>query len=126
MRLKPLRKAPLPPLVREVRGRALTVWGDRVLLDAAEVTSEGIVDEDGGEPLFHGSTRLEIALDGADLGPLLEGVAPEVVRVAAERSIALRVRLLRLARAEVERRAAPRLPRTMTAEVGFAVEDARL
>ena len=49
-----------------------------------------------------------------------------MVRVAAERSIALRVRLLRLARAEVERRAAPRLPRTMTAEVGFAVEDARL
>jgi hypothetical protein len=127
MELKPIRKATRLPLVSELRGCHLTRFGQQALLDEARVVSEGMVEEaDDRGPVYHGSTLVTVSLDREDLSPLLRSPGAERVAGIARRSIGLHVRLMRLARAEAERRAAPRLPRAMRVEMEFSVDGPRL
>jgi hypothetical protein len=127
MELKPIRKASRLPLVSEIRGRALTRFGQQALLAEAEVVSEGVTGEVEGEGLvYHGSTLVTVALDRPDLAAMLRSIGTEGIATAAARSIGLHVRLMRLARSEAERRVAPLLPRGMRVEMEFAVEDQSL
>jgi len=127
MGLKPIRKAAGRTLVSEIRGRFLTSLGQQALLAEAEIASEGMTEEAGGEnPVYHGSTLVTVVLDGDNLAPLVAILGDAGLVAAARRSIGLHVRLIRLARVEVERRTAPLMPRDMRVEVEFSVEARRL
>ncbi|MFO8073183.1 MAG: hypothetical protein R6V85_15030 [Polyangia bacterium] len=126
MRLKPLRRSASVPLLERVEGCSITRFGDEALLSAAEIVSEGVVDRDRRGALYHGSTLITVRLDEARAAGRLEPVDAEQLAAAASRSLSLRVRLLRIARAELERRCRPLLPRRMTAVTEFAVEGQRL
>lgn len=111
----------------EIRGTVLTVYGQQALLAGAESLSEGAAEEGGdGEPIYHGSTLLTVALDRGETAGMVRALGPEGIASAAARSIGLHVRLMRLARLEVERRVAPLLLRGMRVEVEFSVEGERL
>ena len=124
MRLRPLKKPVSLPVVQQLQGIALTRFADELLLSDAKIVSEGVVEEAAaeGDATYAGSTLVTISLERGDLVGVFEGHGFELLLDAARRSIALHVRLSRLARLEVERRAAPRLPRDMAVEMEFAIE----
>jgi len=113
------------PLVQALSGLTLSSFTDGALFAGSRVLSEGaIVDGDGGERVYAGSTMVSVALHGEagqllDTGPLSD----EALLGAVRRSIGFRVRLLRLARAEAERRCAPFLLREMRTEPVFRIDD---
>jgi hypothetical protein len=119
-----LKKSLKVSLVQAIRGVALSSYADGALLTGASVLSEGaIVDGDGGERIYAGSTMVSIRLGGdgdppLDAGPIRDGELLAAVRG----SIGFRTRLLRLARAEAERRCAPFLVCEMRTEPVFRVE----
>jgi len=124
MEIKPLRKSASMPLVRSVRGTTLTRYADELLIARADVVSEGSSEPDGsGGAIYNGSTMVAIPLDGEGLGFRLgaPGAADHLVE-SARRAISLRVRLLRIARAEAERRCEPLLVRSMEAALEFRIE----
>lgn len=108
------RIAPLRRLRREGLGPGVV----RTLLDCAEILSEGEIREGEGEASYFGSTMVTIDLARAArrlrIDPGRDGPA---LAEWAGRSAELRLRVLRLARIEAERRAGDRLPGTMRAEV---------
>lgn len=127
MRLKPLRKPDSMPVLHEVRGRALTGFADQLLLDRAEIQSEGAVERAGGNgPVFFGTTMVTVALDAGAIARTVSQVDPQDLLAALRKSISLHIRLMRLARAEAERRASPRVPRGMLADIDFKIEGAVL
>jgi hypothetical protein len=117
-----LKKATRVPLLQAFRGRSLSSFADGALLTSAKVLNEGaVVDGDGGDRVYAGSTLLTVALrdEGAlDCGDATDAELCELAR----RSIGLNVRLMRLARAEAERRCAPMLLREMRCELAFRIE----
>jgi hypothetical protein len=112
------------PLVQAVSGVSLSSFTDGALLSSSSVLSEGaIVDGEDGERVYAGSTMVSVDLRGGaegrfDPGPLSD----DDLVGAVGRSIGFRVRLLRLARAEAERRCAPFLLREMRSEPAFRIE----
>lgn len=124
MRLRPLRKPVSLPVVQQLRGIALTRFADEVLLAAARVVSEGVVEEPtpGADATYSGSTLVTIPLDRSDLVGVVDQGGSELLLDAARRSISLHVRLGRLARVEAERRSSPRLPRDVDIEMEFAID----
>jgi hypothetical protein len=127
MNLKPLRKPGPIPVLQEVRGRALAGFADQLLLDGARVLSEGSIDRDADEgPTFFGSTLVTIELDSSSIVGAGGAVGSAELVEAARRSISLNIRLMRIARAEAERRSAPLVPRGMLADFEFKIEDTSL
>jgi hypothetical protein len=127
MTIKPLKKPGTPPLMQQVRGTSLARFADQLLLDGARILSEGAVERcDGSTPVFHGSTLVTIPLQGRGGADAVARSTPAVLIGAARRSIALHIRLMRLARTEAERRCAPLLPRGMLADIQFNIEGAHL
>jgi hypothetical protein len=120
-----LKKSVKVPLAQVLNGVTLSSFTDGALFASSRVMSEGaIVDGDEGERVYAGSTMVSIRLRGGeepllDIGPL----SSEELLGAVRRSIGFRVRLLRLARAEAERRCAPFLLREMRTEPVFRIDD---
>lgn len=89
-----------------------------ILLGSAEILSEGAIRETEGSPTYFGMTMITVDLERAAtrlrLDPLEDG--PALARRVA-RSAELRLRALRIARLEAERRAGGRLPGVMRAEL---------
>jgi hypothetical protein len=118
------KKAVKVPLAQALNGLALSSFTDGALYARSSVLSEGaIVDGDDGERVYGGSTMVSVDLRGGadqpfDPGPLTDDELLGAVR----RSIGFRLRLLRLARAEAERRCAPLLVREMRTEPAFRIE----
>jgi hypothetical protein len=118
------KKAVRVPLVQALSGLTLSSFTDGALFANSRVLSEGaVVDGDGGERVYAGSTLVSVHLRGSaeqllDAGPLSD----EELLGAVRRSIGFRVRLLRLARAEAERRCAPFLVREMRTEPVFRID----
>jgi hypothetical protein len=116
------------PLAQALSGLALSSFGDGALLASSRVLSEGaIVDGDVDERIYSGSTMVSVPLRGdgsqlVDPGPLSD----EELLCAVRGSIGFRLRLLRLARAEAERRCAPFLVREMRTEPVFRIEGGML
>lgn len=129
MRLRPLKKPVSLPLVQQLKGVALTRFADELLLSGAEVVSEGMVEDPQGpadDARYTGSTLVTIPLDRVDVVGARDEAARELLLDAARHSIALHVRLVRLARTEAERRSTPRLPRDMAVEMEFGIDDRNL
>jgi hypothetical protein len=123
MRLKPLRKPGAIPVLQEVRGTSLAGFADQLLLDRAQVQSEGAVERSGrGGPVFYGSTMVTIPLDEGPFSRLVREVDQSDLLEALRRSISLHIRLMRLARVEAERRSSPLLPRGMLSDLEFKIE----
>lgn len=128
MELATPKKSVKVPLAQALSGTSLSSFADGALLAHSTMLSEGtIVDGDGGERVYAGSTMISVRLRGAeeellDTGPLSD----EQLMGAVRRSIGFRVRLLRMARAEAERRCAPLLLREMRTEPVFRVEGGML
>jgi len=111
------------PVLQGVRGTALTGFADQLLLDRAVVQSEGAVERVGRSgPVFFGSTMVSISLEQDAIAKTVRDLDREDLLDALRRSISLHIRLMRLARAEAERRASPLLPRGMLADVQFKIE----
>ncbi len=121
--LKPLTKPHAVPLLQNVRGFSFSLVADELLLDSAPIVSEGMREDDiEGDSVYCGSTLVTIDLDrrDLDLGPADEKL--ELLVDMAKTSVLFRLRLLRLARLEAERRSAPYLLRGMSAETEFRIE----
>lgn len=115
------------PVLHEVRGRALTGFADQLLLDRAEIQSEGAIERNGGNGrVFLGTTMVTVSLDEGAIAQSVRQVDPEELLQALRKSISLHIRLMRIARAEAERRASPLVPRGMLADLEFKIEGALL
>ena len=116
------------PLVQVLNGTSLASFADGALFANSTVLSEGaIVDGEGGDRVYAGSTMVSVRLRGGE-EPLLDAgpLSDEQLLGAVRRSIGFRVRLLRMARAEAERRCAPFLLREMRTEPVFRIEGGML
>ena len=114
----------LAPILQRFRGLRLTSFADGALLAGARVLSEGaIVEGEGREQVYAGSTMLTIDVSGG-VAPGIDraGATDEELLAAVRRSVGFHVRALRLARAEAERRSAPCLLREMRSELVFRIE----
>jgi len=124
MEASSLKKAVKVPLAQALSGLTLSSFSDGALYASSRVLSEGtVVAGEGGGRVYSGSTMVSVTLGGGgeqklDRGPLSDDDLLSAVR----RSIGFRVRLLRLARAEAERRCAPFLVREMRAEPVFRID----
>ena len=111
------------PVLQEVHGTSLAGFADQLLLDRAQVQSEGAVERTARNgPVFYGSTLVTISLDEGALTSSVREIEKRDLLDALKRSIALHIRLMRLARVEAERRASPLLPRGMLADIQFEIE----
>ncbi len=94
---------------------------------AAEILSEGAIQDTEESATYAGSTMLTVDLRGTALGLRLpRGAAGDAATLAIARCGEMRVRLLRLARLEAERRAGGHLPGTMTCEIDSRLSGGRL
>ncbi|MCP4603604.1 MAG: hypothetical protein GY847_24315 [Proteobacteria bacterium] len=125
--LKPLHKSRAVPIFQNIKGLSLTLTADELISKDAEVLSEGsITSETDDSSTYHGSTLVTINLDrrDLDLGPAREHL--HLLAEAVSSSVLFRVRLMRLARLEAERRCAPYLLRKMSTQTEFKIEDRKL
>jgi hypothetical protein len=118
------KKSVLVPLLQRFRGLRLASFADGALLSSARVLSEGaIVEGEGGERVYAGSTMLTIDVSGGTVPGVDRGGASDAELLeAVRRSLGFHVRAIRLARAEAERRSAPYLLREMRNELAFRIE----
>lgn len=127
MMLKPLKKTQKLPIFQKVRGISLTRHADAALLSKAKVISEGKVESaEDGNHVYFGTTFVNIDLDREDLELNTDSEARQLLVDASNRSVFFHSRLMRLARREVELRSAPLLPRCMSTEIAFRVEQSSL
>jgi len=126
-RLAPPHSAQRAQPFRARSSERLAPFVPKLMLEAAEVLSEGDVQGEKSEATFFGTTMLTI-----DLRPL-----SEVLRIDAEAdgarlaaflkcSSGFRVHAVRIARREAERRLEGRLPGKMLAELSFRCRDTRI
>ena len=127
MDIKPIRKSDTLPLISQVEGFSPSRFAVDALLSAPRIVSEGSIESDaGGEPRFVGATMITIELDDSRFAAISLPVERERLRIALTRSIAMHVKLMRLAREEAERMSAPSLPRGMRTELEFTIEGSSL
>ena len=127
MDLKPLKKSGVPTLLQEIYGQTLTRVADDVLLGKAEIVSEGeIVQNDNSQSAFCGSTM--VTIDLKDFVTIKRDAKQweEALLRAVSRSISFRIRLMRIARAQTQQRTCPLLPKEITTELEFTIEEGRL
>ncbi|MCP4677046.1 MAG: hypothetical protein GY854_16335 [Deltaproteobacteria bacterium] len=121
--LKPLHKPRSIPVLQSVHGLTITMAADELLLEGAEIISEGeVAENETREGVYYGSTLVTINLDREDLelGPASE--QPGLIVNILSASVFFRLRLMRLARMEAERRCAPHLLRGMSAETEIRID----
>ncbi len=124
--LRPLRKPFGQPMLQSVQGVSLTSAAAEMMISNAQVVSEGLVDKSDTASVYRGSTLASIDLNKPCFEIQKDGETLQCLLRAAERSLTLRIRLLRLARLEAERRAAPLFVREMRADSSFRLVDNRL
>lgn len=125
--LKPLRKPIGIPVLQSVHGITLTSAAAEMMVSNAHIISEGMVeDAETPTPLYRGSTLVTIDLDKPCFDIQKDDTTLNRFLTAAERSLTLHIRLVRLARKEAERRAAPLFLREMCAESVFRIVDKHL
>ena len=95
-----LKKAKLPPLLRERWVRLLAVTEGRVrdLVDGADIVSEGGMKDEAGVPTYYGTTHLIIRADA------FEGIESEVVAHVLRSDPHTRLRVVRVAHREATSR----------------------
>lgn len=108
--LRPPQKSRGTPLLQDVHGRSLTLSADDALLAHARIVSEGLVESDqSGSARYNGSTMISIDLENPHFDlPRTESTRAAMLD-AVLRSVLLRAKILRLARAEAERKVTPLL-----------------
>jgi hypothetical protein len=127
-RPKGLAKARRGAALRVRRGEALTREAEERLFHRAEVISEGSVRESRGIVSYFGSTMITCDLDdlrAAWRGPLDHDARERLARAVAG-SVRVRLRIMRLAYAEVARRIPDRPLGTAQVETRVRLEGDRL
>ncbi len=122
--LKPIKKPKGLPVLQETRGISLTYVAAEMMASHAEAVSEGMVESvDRDDSIYRGSTLITINLDKPYFEIEKDETTLNQLKEAAERSVALHIRMVRLARLEAERKAAPLFVREMRAESTFRIVD---
>jgi hypothetical protein len=124
--IKPPIKSGGIPLLQKISGFSLTAAAVDAMLRRARLVSEGIVEKNKDYPFYNGSTLVTIDFNTRDFDINLESIDCSTIMEQARQSLLLRVRLMRLARKEAERRASPYLLRGMNAVSEFRFEDKAL
>lgn len=109
--------------MQELQGVTLARCADEALLKNAEILSEGeIISGDRERNSYFGSTLIAIDLlrSDIDLGPMYED--RELLKRMAHSSVSFRLRLMRLARREAERKCAPRNIGRIATDTEFRIE----
>ncbi len=121
--IRPLKKPHALPVLQYVEGKSLTKSADELLLNYAKLMSEGDIfsRSDGGNSYF-GSTFVTIDLQRADIDLGSDENMPHVLLEAVEHAVFFRLRLMRLARLEVERRCIPHLIAEMFVQTEFRID----
>ncbi len=122
MSLIPIKKTRGLSLIREVEGSQLARFADDVLLSKAQIISEGSQEEGQVGQVYSGSTLLSIDLTDPELSRLDSQESKQTLLNALRRSISFRLRLMRLARVEVERRCEPLCPSVLRTELAFTID----
>jgi hypothetical protein len=125
--IRPLKKSCTLPVLQAVSGLSLTKSADEHLLNHAKFMSEGAVEtgETGGST-YYGSTFVTIDLRRADIDLREEEDMPGAFVKAVEHSVFFRLRMMRFARVEAERRCLPYLISEMFVQTEFRIDDMRL
>jgi hypothetical protein len=89
--------------------------------------SEGEIESrDSAGNIYYGSTFVTIDLRRSDIDLGTNKNMPDVLLEALEHSVFFRLRLMRLARLEAERRCVPHLISEMFVQTEFRIDDKRL
>lgn len=125
--LKPLSRALRVQPTQERHACSLTPQFEDLLFLNAELLSEGYCRQEpaSGERIYSGSTMITVDLDGfpAGVGLDFRSVDLDTFRSVLEGSVRLRVRAIRLALAEVARRAPDGVPGTAQIETQVRLKD---
>ncbi len=114
-------------MLQNIKGTALTLAADELLLKNAQVVSEGKAETgEEGEHIYYGTTFIAIDLKREDLDLGLGKEEFDLLTEAVRRSILFRLRVMRLVRLETERRSFPFLLRGMFVQTEFKIEDWQL
>ncbi len=115
------------PVLQTVSGLSLTKSADEHLLNHAKFMSEGDIEssETGGST-YYGSTLVTIDLRRTDIDLREEENMPGALIEAVEHSVFFRLRMMRFARVEAERRCLPYLISEMFVQTEFRIDDMRL
>jgi hypothetical protein len=124
--IKPLKKPVSQPMLQSVQGISLTYAAAEMMVSNAQVVSEGLVEKTEDQSQYRGSTLVSIDLNKPCFDIQKDEQTLVCLLRAAERSLFLHIRLMRLARLEAERRAAPLFVREMQAESVFRLVDKHL
>ena len=106
--LKPLSRATRVRALHDRRSHSVTRQLEELLFRDAQVLSEGCCRQgQGGERTYYGSTMISVNLADFPAGIQLDlrGIDEETLESAVSGSVRIRLRAMRLARAEVVRRA---------------------
>jgi hypothetical protein len=125
--LAPVKKSRGIPVLQSVQGISLSSAAAEIIISNAQAVSEGIVEQSEGiEPVYRGSTLVCVDLDKQCFDLQTDENTLNLLLEAAKRALPLRIRLVRLARMEAERRVAPFFVREMHAETAFRIVDKQL
>ncbi len=115
------------PVLQTVSGLSLTKSADEHLLNHAKFMSEGDIEssETGGST-YYGSTLVTIDLRRTDIDLREEENMLGALIEALEHSVFFRLRMMRFARVEAERRCLPYLISEMFVQTEFRIDDMRL
>ncbi len=122
-KLRPIVKPAGVPLMQEIRGSSLTSASVEALVRAAQHISEGLVDAEGGTGSYSGSSLLSIDLRSPRFAISTDKQSMQLLCEKLRRCVLFRSKILRMARAEAERRAVPHLLTTMEAQTDFRIDD---
>lgn len=127
LELAPVKKSRGIPVLQSVRRISISSAASEMLVSNAQAVSEGIVEQPQGvEPIYRGSTLVCVDLDKPCFDLQKDEETLGLLLEAAKRALPLRIRLVRLARMEAERRAVPFFVREMHAETAFRIVDKQL
>lgn len=128
-KLKPLVRARRVQPVRDRSGRCLSRELEALLFRQAQVLSEGYCrSTGGGERVYYGSTMITVDLAALPAGHGVDfrAVSAEALCSIVEGSVRVRLRAMRLARAEVARRSPDDTLGTALVETQVRLEDSLL
>jgi hypothetical protein len=115
------------PVLQAVSGLSLTQSADELLLNHATFMSEGEIESSAnGGSTYYGTTFVTIDLRRTDIDMATGENPPGVLVRSVEHSVFFRLRLMRFARLEAERRCLPYLISEMFAQTEFRIDDKQL
>jgi hypothetical protein len=120
--LKEIRKSRALPVLQTVRGISLTRFADEHLLRDAVIMTEGEMEHSATGQSYCGTTYITIDLNRRDVDWGVQS-NHQLLIDAMSRSVLFRLRLMRIARREAERRCHPRSLMETSIHTEFRIED---